>query len=92
MEKITKKGISMISAASHALKFYRESGSHEKAMNQVSRVISEERNEEVKLGMVAAASKALSIAEKNPSMTDKQVVNQVMEELPMIISSIEGQN
>jgi hypothetical protein len=91
MEKITKKGISMISAASHALKFYRESGSHEKAMNRVGRVISDERNELTKLGMIAAASKALSIAEKNPGLADKQIVNQVMAELPALISSIESQ-
>lgn len=89
MEEDTQRGIAMISAASHALKALREHrGDVGQAMNDVSRFVREQRNEQTKIGMIAAASKAIEIAERNPEMSDRNVINQLMVELDSIIAVV----
>lgn len=88
MEKDTQKGIAMISAVTHALKARREHNDVGAAMNEVSRLAKSERDEQTKVGMIAAASKALEIAERNPDFSDRKVITQVMSDLPSIISTV----
>lgn len=88
MEKDTLRGIAMISAATHALKTFRQTGEVGSAMNEVTRLAKQERDEQAKVGMIAAASKALKIAEREDGMTDRQIINQVMSELPEIIATV----
>jgi hypothetical protein len=78
----------MISAVTHALKTRRELGDSGSAMNVVTKLAREQRDEQAKIGMIAAASKALEIAERNPDMTDRKIINQVMSDLPGILSTV----
>lgn len=88
MEKETQRGIAMISAATHALKARREFNDSGSAMNVVTKLIKEQKDEQTKIGMIAAASKALEIADRNPELTDRAIINQVMVELPGIMSTV----
>jgi hypothetical protein len=89
MEKDTKKGIGMISAASEALNYRKEhpAASNEQIMGHVSKFIAKERDSSLKLPMVAAASKALTIAERAPDLSDKQIIGKVMNELPLLMDN-----
>jgi len=46
------------------------------------------RDEKTKIGMIAAASKALALSKKNRYMTEKQMLRDFMRELPAISESI----
>jgi hypothetical protein len=57
-------------------------------MNEVARLAKDEKDEQAKVGMIAAASKALEIAERNPSFSDRKIISQVMADLPSILSTV----
>lgn len=91
MEKNTKKGISMISAVSHALSYRKANpdATNESIMNKVSQLVYDEKDSHAKLAMIAAASKAISIAERNERLSDREIINQVMQDLPSILQSVD---
>ena len=81
-------GVKMISSATKAFELRLKSGmSHEEVLIQISKMASVERDQKVKIGMIAAASKALSIIDQNPSYNERQVIGEVMKELPSIIET-----
>jgi hydroxymethylpyrimidine/phosphomethylpyrimidine kinase len=82
--------VSMMTAVTETLKFKRGNPKvdHEKIMQHISNMAKNVRNQNAKIGMVAAASKTLLILEKEPNLTDKEVMKRVMEELPNILENI----
>ena len=48
-----------------------------------------EANDEARRGVVAGASRAVKYREENPGMTDREIMQKVMNDIPQIISSIE---
>ncbi|MEK6881597.1 MAG: hypothetical protein AABY22_18390 [Nanoarchaeota archaeon] len=81
-------GVKLISSAAKVFELYKkENMSPEEIMEQVSRMASVERDAKIKIGMIASASKALSILEKNPLYSEKQVLHEVMNELPKIMAT-----
>jgi len=82
--------VNMMTAVTEVLNFRKNNpnADHEKIMQHISNIAKNTRNHQAKLGMIASASKALSIIEKNPRLTDKEVIKQVMEEIPNILQKI----
>ena len=80
--------VKMISAVSRALELRKVENDNEKIINQISNFSSQEKSEETKLRMIAAASKALDIAERNPRLKDKEIIKQVSRELSSISQEI----
>jgi len=70
MKKDIYKKIRMIAAVSEALSFKKgnSDADNEKALRHISKFVSSERDEETKIGMIASASRALSIQERSPAL------------------------
>lgn len=78
----TKRGIARITAVTELLK-HRQIGKipdEEVLMKKTMKFISASANSEFKIDMVAATSKAIKLLQQEPSLTDRQVISQVMKE------------
>jgi len=82
--------VKMISALTEALNYRKKNpkADEEAIMKQVARFVSKEKNEDSKIAMIAAASRGIKMLERK-EMLDRQVIKQVMAELPEIINKIE---
>ncbi|MDP2926199.1 MAG: hypothetical protein Q8N99_07520 [Nanoarchaeota archaeon] len=85
--------IKMISAASNALTYYRGNpmAIDEETFQFISDYIEGERirDEKMKIAMIASAGKALKIAKQNPNMNDKQILKQLMDEIPELLYNLD---
>ena len=86
-----EKGVNMIAAVSKALAFRKNNprADSEMIMKHVSRFIEATEDDGAKLGMIAASSRAVYILEREPNLTDKEIIKRVMKELPEIKSRID---
>ncbi len=87
MVDLTKRGIAMISAVTEALK-YRTPGKipeEEEIMKKVINFVSTSEFKEYQFKMVSAVSEAIKIIQKDPSITDREVIDRVVK----IISKVE---
>ncbi len=82
------EGVKMISSASKAFELRKGNSSmgENEILAHISRMAYSERDQKVKIGMMAAASKALSIIDRNPNYNERQVLREVMQELPGILA------
>jgi hypothetical protein len=89
MGKIDIK-VKMMAAVAEALKYRKGNPSMEygRIMQHISDMVRKERNQHTQLGMIAAASKALTISEKEPRLKEREVMKRVMEQLPEILEKI----
>ena len=80
----------MIAGVSSALDFRKRhpNADSEKILRHVSEIVRTEKDVDIKLGMIAAASKAVSLIEKNPSLKDREVIKIIMDSLPEIVQNI----
>lgn len=90
MEEKKEQGIKMVSAAARLMQFRKKNplAIDEEIFQDVSDYISgmkDIKDDKTKIGMVAAASRAFKISKENPKMNEKQVLRQVMTEIPEII-------
>ncbi|MFA5953090.1 MAG: hypothetical protein WC812_00700 [Candidatus Pacearchaeota archaeon] len=86
-----KERVAIISAVSELLNYRKN---YPKALKQelirsVSKVISRERKQDVKVGMVAATSRAADLIEENKGISDREVLKIIMQEMPKFISVME---
>lgn len=84
-------GIKMLSAISEALRFRKDSSyiDTERIMNNLMDFIRVKKSEKTKLLMIAAASKALSIVERNPHLDDRMIIKMVMVDFPSMFEIVE---
>lgn len=77
----------MITAVSNVLSYRKlhPSASSEEILRYVSKFISNEKESETKISILAAAAKATSIIERKPMSSDREVIKIVMDELHKII-------
>lgn len=87
-KKELDKELKMVSAISRALEMRRIENDNEKVLSDISRFVSQEKKEETKLGMIAAASMSLDIADRNPNMKDREIIKTVIKELSSINEEI----
>ncbi len=87
--------INMIAAASRVLAYDKQypASIPEEILQDASNFIHYSKaDENTKLLMVAAASKALEILRENPRLNHRQVLSQVMEELDSVIEEASREN
>ena len=87
----TEKEVAMVSAVSEVLRLRKEKGAMtpEEMMQDLTKFLKYTRGEEPKVLGVAAASKALSMMHKNPAMSDKEVMGQMVRDFDSIIDQVE---
>ena len=78
-------GVKVMSAAAKAFEYRKRGMSPEEVLMNISKMTSSERDQKTKIGMIASATKTLSVIDKNPSYNERQVLSEVMRELPSII-------
>ncbi|MEM3405823.1 MAG: hypothetical protein QW117_02540 [Candidatus Pacearchaeota archaeon] len=87
--------INMINAVNEVLKYRKENPKidfvidYEKIIKYVSEKSNSVNDYKTRMAMIAAASKAINILQKEPNLKDKEVINKVMKEFPSILEKIE---
>lgn len=91
MEKEIHKQTRMIAAVTEALSFKRKNftSDNQVILKHIAKFVSVEADELTKIGMIASASKALEISERNPAMKEREIIKQVVNELDGIIQQID---
>lgn len=85
--------IRMMTAASKAIAFKKQNpmAIDEEAFQHISDYIQQSRisDETIKRAMIAAAGKAFKIAHDNPDLSEKELLKQFVEQIPLILESME---
>lgn len=85
-----KLEVSMIAAVTQALTYkrYYPEANNDKAIDHVVKYASVTKNQIAQFAMIAAASKALGMLERNSKLKEKDVLVKMMGELPKIIDDV----
>jgi hypothetical protein len=85
--------IKMISSATRILSFIKENplAIDEEIFQHVSDYISEEgvKDEKIRRGMIASASRTLNLARKNQNLSEKEILKRIIEEIPSISANLD---
>ena len=87
-----QKQMRMMNAVSEAVSFRKKNprADHSDIMDYISNnVIKFENDPGTKIAMIAATSKVLEILDKNPGMSERQVTQEIVKELPGILRNLE---
>lgn len=89
----TQKSIAMVSAVSEVLRLRKEKGAMtaEEMMRDLTGFLRYTRDQNLKVLMVAAASRTLNLITQNPGISDKEVMNQIVSNLDEITSDVEAE-
>lgn len=85
-----KKEMKMMYAVSEALKYKKSNpmADNSEITKHILKVVQKEKNQEIKLLLIAASSKMLSLAERNPKLNEKELIKRFIQdgfpELPQI--------
>lgn len=85
-----EEGVKMVSAITEVLSYRKQNpmAKEEDILHHIFKFARIEKDKKTKMGMLAAASKTVQIFEKNPRLTEKEVIREVMKELPGILLTI----
>ena len=85
--------VNIIAAVSEALKFRKQRplARHEEILEHINPLIRQERDQDIKLGMIVATSRALDFLEKHPDLNDKAALQHVMANLSEIVQNASDQ-
>ncbi len=82
----------MVSAASEAINFRKKNPAaiDEESYQHISDYIEKIRvkDEKIKIAMIAAASKAFELTKKNPDVSERDILKDVMDEIPGILYNL----
>ena len=85
--------IRMMTAASQAIAFKKQNpmAIDEEAFQHIADYIQQSRikDETIKMAMIAAAGKAFKIAHDNPDVSEKELLKQFVEQIPVILEGME---
>jgi len=83
--------IKMISAVNEALDFMFENplASEEQVFEKLSETLAKEKDKDTNLAMIAAVSRAYKTFELTKNKKQKEIINKIMTELPLILDKIE---
>ncbi len=86
--------IQMVSTASEVFSYKKKTPDsiHEEVFQHISDYIYQSRikNERTKIAMIAAAGKAFEMANQNPTVPEKILLKEFMNEIPSILLNIEN--
>jgi hypothetical protein len=85
-----EEGIKMVSAVAEIFAFRRLNPNIEKEdiLQHIANFVATERDEQTKIAMVAAASKAADMIENNPYLSEKETIRTIMQEIPSILMTV----
>jgi len=85
-----ERKINMMAAASEALAYKKKNprSDNDRVLQYISRNIVIGKDEITKMGMIAAATDALTTAEKQPSLSEKEILKNLMDKLPGMLTNI----
>ena len=85
-----ERKISMVAAASGALAYRKKNPAHgsDKVLQYSSMNVAIRKDECTKMGMIAAATKAITMAEKQPSLQEKEIIRRVISSIPNMLENI----
>jgi hypothetical protein len=90
-----EKEIMMISAVAEIFTYNKtvRSIERERALQHIARFIEQKRgiNPITKIGMMAAASRAVELIEQNRNIKDKEAIKVIMQEIPAMLVRIENE-
>ncbi len=88
--KYAEKSVAMVSAVSEVLRLRKQRGAmtSEEMMRDLTSFLRYTNGQELKVLMVAAASKALDLVTKNPRLTDKEVMGQMVKLIPELVGEL----
>ncbi|MFH1430898.1 MAG: hypothetical protein ABIG37_00310 [Nanoarchaeota archaeon] len=94
MEKNRDKKLAMVRAVSEVLKLKRgrKDVSHEQMMKEMEGFIHKTKDKGSRLMMVVAVSKTLDIIERNPKMSEKDVIKKMVSEFSSFIETAESED
>jgi len=78
----------MLSAINELLVFYKNEKNPEKSMRHITKFVKTEKNEQIKIEMIAAASQALKLAETG-KFSDREIIRRIVPELKDIKMNVE---
>lgn len=83
--------VRMVSAISHAVKHKKQNKffTNEEVLKEVSKFIEAENNYPTQMAMIAAASKALTLSDQFPNLSERQLIKKIMPELQEILSKVD---
>lgn len=84
-----KEKVKIIAAVSEVLNYRnKKQATKEELIGVATRMISREKNNNFKLGMIAAASRAADLIERDFSIKDKEILGIIVKEMPKFVSLI----
>jgi hypothetical protein len=81
-DKITERGIAMVAAVTECLRFKKvnDTDDESKILGNLLKFIKTSGFKKYEIDMVSAGSKATNMIIRNPSMTDREVISQILSE------------
>jgi hypothetical protein len=93
MASKTEKEVAMVSAVAEVLRLRKKRGAMtpEEMMRELTGFLKYTHEQSLKVLMVAVASRALDLITKNPGISDKEAMNQIVKSLNVIVSDVESE-
>lgn len=84
-----KEGVKLVPAITEAFRYKKKNpfAGEDEVLKHILKFSKQERKN-VKIGMVSAASKTVQLIDKNPHLNEKEVIREIVKEIPNIISII----
>lgn len=86
-----EEGAELVPAITEAFRYKKKNpmAGEDEVLKHILKFSKMEKRKNVKMGMVSAASKTVKLIEKNPRLNEKEVIREVVKEIPNIVSIIE---
>ena len=85
-----EEGAELVPAITEAFRYKKKNpmAGEDEVLKYILKFSKMEKRKNVKIGMVSAASKTAQLLEKNPRLTEKEVIREVVKEIPNILLTI----
>ncbi len=84
-----EKGVELIPAIAEAFKYKKKNplAAEDEILKHILKFAKQE-SKSIKIGMVSTASKTIQLLEKNPRLTEKEAIREIVKEIPHILLKI----
>jgi glycine cleavage system protein P-like pyridoxal-binding family len=85
-----EKGEELVAAITEVFKYKKKnpSASEEEIIQHIVRLAEAEKNNKVKMGMISTASKTVRFIDKHPRLNEREVIKEIVKEIPSIVFTI----
>jgi hypothetical protein len=94
MEKNHELKVAMVTVISEVLKIKKDKKDldYEEMMHQLERFIHKAKDKDSRLMMIVAASKTLDVINRNPKISDKEIMKRMVDDLDFLIENAKEEN